>query len=218
MNKCAIFDLDGTLLNTINTIAFHANNTLRHFGFPEISVDKYKLMVGNGARLLVERMLKDSDNFNPDTFEEIYNYYTCAYDSDVKIYTEIYDGVENLLKELKAMGFKLGVLSNKPNDATLETVKLYFGDTFDAVYGAFEDLPKKPDTTVLNKLLAKLDCDKSNSIYVGDTGVDMKTGKGGELFTIGVLWGFRSKEELEENNADMIVSDANEIISYIKGI
>ena len=125
--------------------------------------------------------------------------------------------VENLLKELKAMGFKLGVLSNKPNDATLETVKLYFRDTFDAVYGAFEALPKKPDTTVLNKLLAKLDCDKSNSIYVGDTGVDMKTGKSGELFTIGVLWGFRSKEELEENNADMIVSDANEIISYIKG-
>lgn len=217
MNKCAIFDLDGTLLNTIDTIAFHGNNTLKHFGLPEISVDKYKIMVGNGAKLLVERMLKDSGNFNPDTFDEIYNYYTAAYEADVKIYTEVYAGIEALLKELKCLGFKLGVLSNKPNDATQETVKLYFGDIFDAVYGAFEELPQKPDTTVLNMLKKDLDCDTENSIYVGDTGVDMKTGKGGGLYTIGVLWGFRSKEELEANGADMIVAKTDEILNYIRG-
>lgn len=216
MNKCAIFDLDGTLLNTINTIEYHGNNTMRHFGLPEISVERYKYLVGNGAKILVERMLNENGNFNPDTFDEIYKFYTTAYDSDVKIHTEIYAGVENLLKELKAMGFKLAVLSNKPNDAAQETVKLYFGDIFDKVYGAFEDLPKKPDTTILKRLLGELNCDIENSIYVGDTGVDMQTGKGGNLFTIGVLWGFRSKEELEENNADLIVSQAEEIIKYIK--
>ena len=212
--KLVAFDLDGTLLNTINTIEYHANNTLRHFGFPEISVDRYKILVGNGARILVERMLKENDNFNPDTFDEIYNYYTATYDSDVKIHTEIYPGIENMLKELKEQGFKLAVLSNKPNDAVQETVKLYFGDIFDSVYGAFEDLPKKPDTTILKKLMKELDCDIENSIYVGDTGVDMKTGKGGGLFTIGVLWGFRSKEELVENNADLIVSSTDEILKF----
>ena len=216
MNKCAIFDLDGTLLNTINTIEYHGNNTLRHFGLPEISVERYKILVGNGARILVERMLNENGNYDPETFEEIYNYYTAAYDADVKIYTEIYEGIENMLQALKKQGFKLAVLSNKPNDAVQETVKLYFGDIFDLVYGAFEDLPKKPDTTILNKLMKELDCDKENSIYVGDTGVDMKTGKGGNLFTIGVLWGFRSKEELEENNADMIVSNTDEILKFVK--
>lgn len=217
MNKCAIFDLDGTLLNTINTIAYHGNNTMKHFGLPEISVDKYKVLVGNGARILVERMLKETDSFDPDTFEEILSYYTAAYDADVKIHTEVYPGIESLLAGLKAQGFKLAVLSNKPNFAAQETVKLYFGDIFDSVYGAFENLPKKPDTTVLNKLMEELDCDKETSIYVGDTGVDMKTGKGGGLFTIGVLWGFRSREELEENNADLIVSNTEEILNYVQG-
>lgn len=216
MNKCAVFDLDGTLLNTINTIAYHGNNTLKHFSLPEIPVERYKTLVGNGARVLVERMLKESDNFNPDKFEEIYKYYTSAYDADVKIYTEIYEGITELLKELKECGFKLAVLSNKPNSAVQETVKLYFGDIFDSVYGAFENLPKKPDTTILKKLMAELDCDIKNSIYVGDTGVDMKTGKGGGLFTIGVLWGFRTREELAENNADLIVSAPCEILEYVK--
>ena len=190
---------------------------MKHFGLPEISVDKYKVLVGNGARILVERMLKETDSFDPDTFEEILSYYTAAYDADVKIHTEVYPGIESLLAGLKAQGFKLAVLSNKPNFAAQETVKLYFGDIFDSVYGAFENLPKKPDTTVLNKLMEELDCDKETSIYVGDTGVDMKTGKGGGLFTIGVLWGFRSREELEENNADLIVSNTEEILNYVQG-
>lgn len=216
MNKCAIFDLDGTLLNTINTIEYHGNNTLRHFGFPEVSVDRYKILVGNGAKVLVERMLKESNNYNPDTFDEIYKYYTDVYNKDVKIHTEIYPGILNLLEALKEQGYMLAVLSNKPNAATQETVKLYFGDIFDSVYGAFENIPQKPDTTILKRLMAELDCDKENSIYVGDTGVDMKTGKGGGLFTIGVLWGFRSKEELEENNADLIVSSTDEILDFLQ--
>lgn len=215
MNRCAVFDLDGTLLNTIDTIAFHGNNTLKHFGLPEISTDRYKILVGNGAKVLVERMLKESDNFDPETFDEIYHYYTAEYNSDVKIYTEIYDGIDELLSSLKNMGFKLAVLSNKPDDAVKETVKLYFGDIFDVVYGAFEHLPKKPDTTILKMIINELDCDVKSSIYVGDTGVDMKTGNGGGFYTIGALWGFRTKEELKENHADLIVSSPIEILKFL---
>lgn len=218
MNKCAIFDLDGTLLNTIGTIAYHGNQTLRHFGLSEIPVERYKYLVGNGAVLLVERMLKETDKDGKMNFDEVYNYYIAEYDSDVKIYTEKYSGIEELLNFLKNSGYKLAVLSNKPNNAVQNTVKDYFGSTFDTVYGAFENLPKKPDPTLLNRIAAELNCNKAESIYIGDTDCDMQTGKNGEIFTIGALWGFRTKEELEANNAGFIAENPLEIIEYLKNL
>ena len=216
MNKCAIFDLDGTLLNTIGTIAYHGNQTLRHFGLSEIPVERYKYLVGNGAVLLVERMLKETDKDGKMNFDEVYNYYIAEYDSDVKIYTEKYSGIEELLNFLKNSGYKLAVLSNKPNNAVQNTVKDYFGSTFDTVYGASENLPKKPDPTLLNRIAAELNCNKDESIYIGDTDCDMQTGKNGGIFTIGALWGFRTKEELEANNAGFIAENPLEIIEYLK--
>lgn len=218
MNKCAIFDLDGTLLNTIGTIAYHGNQTLRHFGLSEIPVERYKYLVGNGAVLLVERMLKETDRDGKMNFDEVYNYYIAEYDSDVKIYTEKYSGIEELLNFLKNSGYKLAVLSNKPNNAVQNTVKDYFGSTFDTVYGAFENLPKKPDPTLLNRIAAELNCNKAESIYIGDTDCDMQAGKNGGIFTIGALWGFRTKEELEANNAGFIAENPLEIIEYLKNL
>lgn len=216
MNKCAIFDLDGTLLNTIETIKFYANSALKKFGFNEISADRYKYLVGNGAKVLVERMLMENNCLNDENFKNVYKVYNELYNADVQYLTEIYPGILNLLAGLKENGYKLAVLSNKPNNAAIEAVKHYFGDTFDIIYGAFEDLPKKPDPTILNKLLSELNCDIENSIYIGDTGVDMKTGKAGKLLTIGVLWGFREKEELMENGADILVSTPEEILEILK--
>lgn len=215
MNKCAIFDLDGTLLNTIETISFYANSALKEYGFKEIPTERYKYLVGNGARILVERMLEETNNLTKENFDNVYTLYNNLYNADVQYLTEIYAGIPELLKGLKENNFKLAVLSNKPNEAAIEAVKFYFSDSFDIIYGAFEDLPKKPDPTILNKLLSELDCDVENSIYIGDTGVDMKTGKAGNLLTIGVLWGFRKKDELIENGADVIVSKPEEILEII---
>lgn len=206
-NKCAIFDLDGTLLNTIGTIAYHGNETLKHFNISPIPEERYKILVGNGAKILVERMLKERDMLGKISFDEVYGFYIKQYETDVKIHTKKYDGIDELLNTLKKAGYKLAVLSNKPNDAVQSTVKEYFFDIFDEVSGAFEDLPKKPDPTLLNVLCKRLCCDKKKSIYVGDTDCDMQTGKNGKIFTVGALWGFRTKAELEENNADFVAEN-----------
>ena len=214
-NKCVVFDLDGTLLNTLQTIAYHGNETLKHFGLGEISEERYKILVGNGARVLVERMLKEKNAFGKIDFDEVYKFYIAHYDSDVKIYTKKYSGIEELLKALKNAGYKLALLSNKPNDAVQSTAKEYFGGVFDAVYGAFEDLPKKPDPILLNKIMNELEGDKEKSIYVGDTDCDMQTGKNAGIFTVGALWGFRTEDELLKNGADFIAKQPLDIYSLL---
>ena len=212
MNKCAIFDLDGTLLNTIDTISYYGNNALLKYGFNKIDTERYKYLVGDGAEVLVKRMLLE--NGSEDAFTKVYKHYTEEYDKDVRYLTEPYCGIKELLSGLKELGFKIAVLSNKPHDAAVSCVKEYFGDIFDVVQGAYKDVPKKPDATLLKRVLGALDFDKDKTIYIGDTACDMKTGKGGELFTIGVLWGFRKEDELLNNGADLIVKEPSEILKY----
>lgn len=216
MFKAIIFDLDGTLLDTVETIAYYGNKALKKFGFDEIETEKYKFLAGNGAKFLVRSMLETVGCEKPEVFDRVFEYYFDEYNKDTLFGTKVYDGIKELLESAKSKGIKLAVLSNKPHEATVDVLGHFFEEkTFDFKFGAREGVPLKPDPTPSVILAKQLGVKNEECIYVGDTDVDMKTGKGAGFYTVGVLWGFRGREELEENGADLIVSHPSEILKMI---
>lgn len=213
MFKAIIFDLDGTLLDTVETIAYYGNKALKKFGFCDIESEKYKYLAGNGAKNLVKGMLETVQEYDEEIFEKVFEYYSKEYNKDTLYKTEVYDGINELLSNAKKAGMKLAVLSNKPHDATVDVLGKFFDDnTFDFKFGAREGVPLKPDPTAAVMLAEMLGVKEKECLYVGDTDVDMKTGKNAGFYTIGVLWGFRDRKELEENGADTIASHPSEIL------
>ena len=212
MFKGIIFDLDGTLLDTIETIAYYGNTTLEKFGFKSIDTKKYNYMAGLGAKHLVKSMLSESGSEDEEVFERVFLDYNKSYNVDPLYKTEVYDGINELICNAKKHDMKLAVLSNKPHEATVDVINNFFDNgTFDICFGAREGVPLKPDPTPAIAVANKLGLSPEECIYVGDTDVDMKTGKGAGFYTVGVLWGFRDRQELEENGADIIVSRPEEI-------
>ena len=211
MIKACIFDMDGTTVNTINSIAYFANRALNMYGLESYDTDSYKLMIGNGARTLVERMTKGR-NADSDTFEKVLKEYNTSYDNNFMYLTESYPGIVDLLKNLKSKGIKVAIVSNKPH-STAEKVsdELFGAELIDICSGAKEGVPLKPDPIAVINTMKELGVTPEECLYVGDTAVDMKTGKSAGIYTIGVLWGFRSREEMEEAGADIIVKDPAEI-------
>ena len=214
--KCVMFDLDGTLLNTLDSITYYCNETLKMLGAKTMTPEICKGFVGHGAENLIKRVL-EYGGINPaENFDKAFGYYNKVYNNDPYYLINIYEGINELITELKNKGLKLAVLSNKPHYPTCEIIKKYFGENFfDAVYGARDGFPKKPDPSVPLAIAKELSCEPSECIYVGDSGSDMQTGKNSGFFTIGVLWGFRDEEDLRKNNADAIVSKAAEILELI---
>lgn len=215
MKKLCIFDLDGTLMNTIPAISHFGNSALKKYGFPEIKPDRYKILVGNGRDLLIHRMLNESGNDTEENFKNVGGAYDSAYEADPLYKTAPYDGILNLLATLKEKGFALAVLSNKPDNVTQDVVRLFFGDTFDVVAGKKPGVKTKPDPEGVFAILDELKMTAEESYFIGDTSVDVTTGKNAGIESIGVLWGFRDKEELEGAGADHIVTKAEEISDII---
>lgn len=217
MIKAVIFDLDGTLLNTINTIEYYCNTALQKYDFDSVPVDRYKHFVGNGAKLLVERAMSYTREWTDDEFEKVFKKYNELYDADTLYLTAPYDGIVDMLKSFKENGFKTAVLSNKPHFATVDVVNKIFGDDiFDIVRGGMDSIPLKPDPTAVFEIMKELNVSKEEVVFVGDTKVDIATGKNAGLFAIGVLWGFRDEAELTEAGADVIIEDAKEILNIVK--
>lgn len=209
--KFAVFDLDGTLLNTIDTIAYYVNQTLQKYGIGEMSVDEVKAFVGDGSRSLIERTMLHL-GADLQGFEEIHAYYKSSYDKEPFYLTDVYCGIPELIGELIASGVTVAVLSNKPHSAVTQLISRYFGDKITHVFGSVTGIPNKPDPAALERVLTALGASPSEILYVGDTAVDMETGKGGGCaLTVGVLWGFRERAELEKSGADAIVSHPHEI-------
>ncbi len=212
--KTVIFDLDGTLLDTLADLAYAGNAVLAEYGFPEHPVDKYKYFVGDGMRVLIERIVPSTC-----TLEEI-NTCCAAFN---RIYgecwdrsTTLYSGVQDMLKRLTNEGVRLAILSNKPHQFTTACVKRFFPQQrFDLVFGQRDDVKKKPDPAGALEIAEKLGVQPSECVYVGDTAVDMQTGKSAGMFTVGVLWGFRTLRELQENKADLIVHHPMEIVDHV---
>ena len=213
MIKACLFDLDGTLLNTLTTIAYYANYALRENGIETAHTEEYKLFVGNGAKKLVERMLKSKNAYSEEMFNKVYKCYMESYDANPTYLTEPYDGIGDMLVALKKRGIMVGVISNKPDYAAKSVCRQKFpSELIDAVQGQIEGLPIKPDVSGPMQVLERLGAMPDETIYIGDSGVDMQTGRNLKSFTVGVSWGFRSVEELMENGADRIVSAPHEII------
>ena len=213
MIKSCIFDLDGTLLNSIDTIAHYVNFTFQKYNIPSLTTDFIKEAVGNGARDLIRKCLLGSGAYRSDGFfERVYADYKSAYDAAPTYLTAPYDKIPELIGELRSHGILLGVLSNKPHSAVLPIVKHFFGDSFDLVYGGVDGYPLKPDPLRLLHMAEDFGVSPSEVAYFGDMVSDIKTGKnGGVGITVGVLWGYGGTEALISAGADRLVENPMEI-------
>lgn len=215
MIKLCIFDLDGTLTNTIPAISHFGNTALGAYGFPEIEPEKYKILVGNGRDVLIHRMLKCVTADTDENFDKVGRAYDRAYESNPLYKTKPYDGIPELLDILKANGVKIAVLSNKPHNVASDVVKMFFGDKFDAAYGQRKGIKTKPAPDGALMLAKELGVSPSEAAFIGDTYVDIETGKNSGMLPIGVLWGFRDRNELENAGAAHIVAKPAEIADII---
>lgn len=214
--KVCLFDLDGTVLDTIHAITDFVNTTFAAFSLAPITEEECKIFVGDGARRLIVRALASKGVTDPGFVETILSAYNQAYNADPLRLTAPFEGILPLFRALRARGIRIGILSNKPESATVPLVRHFFGDLADITHGGREGVPLKPDPTVCFAMLNELGASPKETAYIGDTNVDMKTGKAlGAALTIGVLWGFRSKEELISGGADVIVTDPCQILEQI---
>lgn len=216
MIQAVIFDLDGTLVNTLHSIAHFANEALRKYGCPTIPVEQYRYLVGRGADNLVKGMLQTVQADVDALFQQVRDYYNETYDNDSLYLAQVYDGIPELIAYLKEKGIQIAVLSNKPHRTTVKIIDAFFPEQVDICYGKREGVARKPDPAAVFEIVKELKVEKQNCIYVGDTSTDMKTGKNAGLFTIGVTWGFRDKAELEAYHADCIFDHPSELLSWIK--
>ena len=217
--KAAIFDLDGTLADTITTITYYCNRAMEKFGFPPIDKERYKYLVGNGYKNLVKGMLNEVNAYSDQLFEEMASYYHDDYERDSLYLTTLYDGIRELIDYLKDNGYKTAVLSNKPVGAVEDVIRAFFDEgIFDVVCGDNGTFRLKPSNEGLLRVMDELGVTKDEVIYVGDTSTDMKTGKGADVFTIGCEWGFRTYDELKENGADLIVKTPFDIINFLEEV
>lgn len=216
MFKACIFDLDGTLANTLNSIAYFANNALKKHNLPEIPTEHYRYHVGDGEKNLIIRMLSDVGANEEEYLSSVRSLYNKSYDDNFLYLTEAYEGIIPLLSSLKEKGMKLAVLSNKPHETTYKIVNTLFPDTFDVVYGKREGYPIKPDPKSVFEILEELHVSSAETMYFGDTKTDMLTGKGAGIFTVGVTWGFRDEAELKANGADVVVKCPDEILGLLR--
>ena len=217
MIKCCIFDLDGTLLDTIGTITYFVNLTLDRCGLPKTTEEECKYFAGDGARELIKRAL-NSKGKNPsaEEFEEIFKFYRNAYDQNPLYMTGAFPGISELLSKLSEKGIKLCVLSNKPDTAVRPIVENFFPGIFDIARGGRDGIPLKPNPKAALEIAEELGVLPDECAFVGDTSVDIETGKNlGAKITFGVLWGFRPEEELLRAGADIIVRMAKEILEEI---
>lgn len=207
-----IFDLDGTLLNTINDLAASTNYALRSVGLPEHTVEDVRRFVGNGVRKLMERAIENGDK-NP-LFEKAYSIFRQHYLEHGLDTTEPYAGIVDMLEELNRRGKNIAVVSNKFYAATQELVRHFFGEYVKVAIGERENIRKKPAPDTVVEALKLLGVDKENAVYIGDSEVDIQTARNVGIPCISVLWGFRDRSFLVENGAQTFIDAPSKLIDY----
>lgn len=214
MQNIVIFDLDGTLINSLADIAYSANLVLEHFNFPTHPLESYKYFVGEGALRLVERMAPKETPASTlvlmhQKFEEVY-----AQNTDK--HTKPYDGIYELLHALEAAGTPMAILSNKPHALTQACVKKHLNAfSFVAVLGQQEHIKRKPSEEGVEAILNLGNFDKNASYFVGDTLIDMQTATNAQLHAVGVTWGFREEVELVSNGAEFIARTSQDLLEIL---
>ncbi|QKF60254.1 HAD family hydrolase [Aliarcobacter lanthieri] len=209
-----IFDLDGTLLDSIEDIAVSMNKVLESLNLPTHNIKDYKYFVGSGVDILVENAL---GKFSKEIKDEAIKRFKLEYDGKLHSKTIPYEGIYELLNELKKLNYNLAVLSNKPHEFTVSYVNHFFQDYgFKEVHGQKDNVPKKPNPQAAIEIAKSLNVPCEKVFFIGDTKVDMQTAKSANMLAIGVLWGFRDEQELREFGADFIVKTPMEILNIIK--
>jgi len=217
MYKACIFDLDGTLADTIESISHCSNEALARVGLPPQEADSYKQFAGDGYVVLLKRCLKAAGDEELSKLEDMKAAYNEIFATDCMYHVAPFAGIEDLIENLKMNGIKTAVLSNKPDKATKEVVGNIFKEgSFDCVQGLHDGIKKKPDPDGALEIAQAFGIKPEECVYVGDTDTDMKTGNSAGMFTVGVTWGFRSEEELRVHNAHAIVNEASEIFHFFE--
>lgn len=217
MIKACIFDLDGTIADTVESIAVVGNRLLSHYGLKEQPVEGYNFFAGDGADELVRRILEASGGIDKVDYEEAKQIYRKWFEEDPFYHVKPFDGIVEMLNGLKKEGIKIGVCSNKPHHAAVGVVNKIFGEElFDKVQGQTAEIPRKPSPLGPLAIAKEFNAKPSECLYMGDTNTDMDTGNAAGMFTIGVTWGFRPRKELEEHHAAKIVDKPEEILAYAK--
>ncbi|MDR3266857.1 MAG: HAD family hydrolase [Tannerella sp.] len=212
--KLVIFDLDGTLLNTIYDLAYATNYALHQVGFPIHDVEKYNFFVGNGITKLFERALPENER-NEENIHLIRGYFLSYYEQHSSVFTEPYEGIPELLTDLQSRDLKMAVASNKYHRATEELISKFFPEiNFVAVFGQREGIPVKPSPAIVFEILQKAKISTKETLYVGDSGVDMQTAFNAGITSVGVTWGFRPQEELEKYGAKYIIDSPAELRKF----
>jgi len=215
--EAVLFDLDGTLLDTLADIAGAANAALKRMGFPPHPVENYRYLVGDGAGCLARRVLGEADH-DEATVERCRLAITEEYQTHWSRNTKAYSGIAELLTELRARGVPMAVLSNKPHDATTRVVEFFFPDKpFRIVRGAQPGVPIKPDPTAALQIAKELSIEPARFIYLGDTDTDMRTAVAAGMFPTGALWGFRTAEELTATGAQTLLKTPLELLNLLDG-
>ena len=215
MKKLVIFDLDGTLLNTIADLAHSTNYALNKLGYPTHEIEKYNFMVGNGINKLFERALPEGEKTEENVLR-VRNEFVPYYDIHNADDSRPYPDIPELLSYLQSAGIQIAVASNKYQAATEKLVAHYFpGIHFTAVFGQREGINVKPDTAVVFDILKLANVQKEDVLYVGDSGVDMQTAANAGVTACGVTWGFRPRTELEEFAPQHITDAAEEIKQFL---
>lgn len=212
--KAVIFDLDGTLLDTLEDIGYSMNRVLSDHGFPTYEIDRYRYFVGDGVSMLVKRTLPpDADKGITDQCVREFHE---EYDRNNNKRTKLYDGMAEALDGLSERGMRLAVLSNKTHDAAVKCVKAFLsGWEFEMVLGLQTGIPRKPDPAGALRITEFFKMKPEKCLYVGDTGVDMRTALAAGMYPAGALWGFRTEDELHESGALALMRRPQEILHLI---
>lgn len=215
MNYSAVlFDLDGTLLYTLRDIADALNRTLRAHGMPERSLEEVRAFVGNGSARLVERAVPEGSV--RETAESVLRDYRIDYDKNCNVATKPYDGIPELLEELKGKGYRLAVVSNKPDGAVKELAQAHFPGIFDIAVGESPSVRRKPAPDTLLAAMKELGTMREESVYLGDSEVDIATAKNAGVRCVSACWGFRSREQLTEAGATEIIASPKDFLRSIE--
>ena len=214
--KAAIFDLDGTLIDSLEDLADSANAMLESYGFPMHPVDPYRYFVGNGSRKLMERCLPKAQAADPAFVDEALERYKAIYAEHTQDKTHVYDGIPEMLAELQHRHIPLGICTNKHQSAAEDIVSAMFpAGTFQSILGDQKGLPRKPDPKKVLMIAESFGVAPQDVAYFGDTSVDMDTAKNAGFLPVGVLWGFRPKEELVEHGAKVLLEKPMELFGNV---
>ena len=208
-----IFDMDGTILNTLEDLKNSLNYVLQQAGYQTRTLEEVRTFVGNGIRKTIERALQS--DIEEEKIDELFSLFMDYYAIHNTDNTKPYNGVIDLLKELKHLGYKTAVVSNKQDSAVKSLCKKFFTGLFDVEIGEKENIAKKPDPDEVNEVLKILNIDRTKSIYIGDSEVDIQTAQNSKMKSIIVDWGFRDRKFLYEHGAEVIVSNPSEILDII---